>query len=80
MAKYTSEHRRSNIVLNTLPVIDLALIFLLKYLRDSLIRIIKNLICGLQLPREPHQSTRLLQPTDRWQYDRRAKEITDKWL
>ena len=26
-------------------------------------------ICGLQLPREPHGSTRLLQLTGRWQYD-----------
>ena len=30
---------------------------------------IKNQICGLQLPREPHRSTRLLQLTGRWQYD-----------
>ena len=28
-----------------------------------------NQIYGLQLPREPHRSTRLLQPTDRWQYN-----------
>ena len=27
------------------------------------------LICGLQLPREPHQSTRLLQLTGRWMYN-----------
>ena len=26
-------------------------------------------ICGLQLPREPHGSTRLLQLTGRWQHD-----------
>ena len=26
-------------------------------------------ICGLQLPRKPHWSTRLLQLTDRWQHD-----------
>ena len=26
-------------------------------------------ICGLQLPMEPHRSTRLLQLTGRWQYD-----------
>ena len=25
--------------------------------------------CGLQLPREPHRSTRLLQLIGRWQYD-----------
>ena len=30
---------------------------------------IKNIkICGLQLPRKPHQSTRFLQLTGRWQY------------
>ena len=28
-----------------------------------------NFICGLQLPREPHRSTRLLQLTGRWQHD-----------
>ena len=27
------------------------------------------LICGLQLPREPYRSTRLLKMTGRWQYD-----------
>ena len=31
---------------------------------------IKIKICGLQLPREPHRLTRLLQLTGRWQYDR----------
>ena len=30
---------------------------------------IKNLICGLQLPREAHRLTGLLQPIGRWQYD-----------
>ena len=28
-----------------------------------------NIFCGLQLPGEPHRSTRLLQLTGRWQYD-----------
>ena len=31
--------------------------------------IIVIIICGLQLPREPHRSTRLLQLTGRWQYN-----------
>jgi len=29
----------------------------------------KNLMFALQLPRKQHRSTRLLQPTGRWQYD-----------
>ena len=36
----------------------------------SIIIIIIIIISDLQLPREPHLSTRLLQLTDRWQYDR----------
>ena len=30
---------------------------------------LKNQICGLQLPGEPHRSTKLLQLAGRWQYD-----------
>ena len=34
-----------------------------------IIIIIKNGIYGLQLPKEPHRSTRLMQLTGRWQHD-----------
>ena len=31
--------------------------------------ILKLKICGVELPREPHRSTRVLQLTGRWKYD-----------
>jgi hypothetical protein len=39
-------------------------------IRKKYIKILKNYSCGLQLPREPYQSTRLLQLTGKWQHDR----------
>ena len=37
--------------------------------KKEISKYIKIKICGLQLPSEPHRSTRLLQLTGRWQHD-----------
>ena len=59
-----------------IPISLRSILILSSYLQLGLLKALsyrfqnkKNQICGLQLPRERHRSNRLLQLTDRWQFN-----------